>query len=85
MISLGSLLKVVVLRDVRQDFPVAIPVPICVILHLYIMQFIAWNAAQEQRKVANTNVRDLVEIYANRNANSYYPISLYLVDTSLSS
>jgi hypothetical protein len=61
---------------------VGIPVLICAIPPLCTMQFVAWNAVQEQRKVASMNVRDLAEIYASQNAKSYYSTSLYHVDTS---
>ncbi|CZT11782.1 related to helicases [Rhynchosporium graminicola] len=81
-ISLGSLLKAVVLRDALRDSSVGILVLICAILHLCTMQFVALNAAQEQRKVASMSVRDLAEIYASQNAKSYYSTSLYHVDTS---
>ncbi|KAL9132322.1 MAG: hypothetical protein Q9175_006504 [Cornicularia normoerica] len=81
-ISLGSPLKVVVLRDARRDYSVGIPVLICAIPYLCTMQFAALNAVQEQRKVASMSVRDLAEIYASQNAKSYYLTSLYHVDTS---
>lgn len=84
-ISLGSLLKAVVLRDARRDSSVGILVLIYAILYLCTMQFVALNATQEQRKVASISVRDLAEIYASQNAKSYYSTSLYHMDISLGS
>ena len=81
-ISLGSLLKAVVLRDARRDYSVGIPVLICAILPPCTMQFVALTAVQEQRKAASMSVRDLAEIYASQNAKSYYSTSLYHVDIS---
>ncbi len=53
------------LRDARRDFSVSISVLICVTLHLCTMQFVVLNAAQEQRKIAIMNARDLAKIYAS--------------------
>jgi hypothetical protein len=67
-ISLDLRLKVVVPENALQDCNADIHVLICVILMLYITQFAALSAVQEQRKGVSMNVRNLAEIDATQNA-----------------
>jgi hypothetical protein len=67
-ISLDLRLKVAVPENALQDCNADIHVLICVILMLYITQFAALSAVQEQRKGVSMNVRNLAEIDATQNA-----------------